>query len=209
MVDQNIVNYVKSSLSQGHSPDSVRQALASQGWDEGSINQAFAAAQGGAAPQGQAAPAPQGQPAAVQGAAQPGKRTTGVTIICILGFLVSALGIVTGVAGLLLGSLFGALGSVTGGTAEADLGSAFGALGSFVMLISITSMVIGIVAFIAFFMLLKMKKIGWWMVIILGLISIAIPFLQLNVDVIIGNVLTFVIWGVIIVYLVLKKNLFV
>ncbi|MFH0956349.1 MAG: hypothetical protein V1813_00645 [Candidatus Aenigmatarchaeota archaeon] len=175
MADQNLVDYVRSSLSQGYSADSVRQALVQQGWDPGSINEAFALASGSMRSQAYMAPTPQQG----QAAAQPGKRPMLVTVLCAIGFIFSVISILIGIAALLLGSLFGALGGSTLGGEENT--EALGMLGSLVMLASIIPLVTGAVGIAVFILLLKMKRKGFLLTIVLGAISIAYGIYTLNV----------------------------
>jgi hypothetical protein len=172
MADPNMVNYIRNSLSQGYSPDSIRQALVQQGWDQESIGQAFTEAGGsGAGAQ---------SPMQGQAGAQPGKRPMLVTILCVIGFIFSAIAILAGIATLVLGSLFGALGGTV--TINGEEGAeAAGVFGSLVMLASIVPLVTGALGIVAFALLLMMKRIGFFFTIALGVISIVLGIFTLNV----------------------------
>jgi hypothetical protein len=174
MADQNLVDYVRGSLSQGYSPDSIRQAMAQQGWDPGSINEAFAAAGGEQRPLAYGAQYQQQG----QAAAQPGKRPMLVTVLCVIGFIFSVISIITGIVALLLGSLFGALGGSALGGEDTE---ALGMIGSLVMLASIMPLVTGAAGIAVFILLLKMKRMGFLLTIVLGAISLVLGIFTLNV----------------------------
>jgi hypothetical protein len=202
MADQNMVAYIRDSLSQGHSLDSIRQALLSQGWDEVQINEAFAEAQ--------AAPGTQAIQAQTPQQTTTGKRPTEVTVICILGFLISVFFILTGIVTLFLGSLSASLGTGTltlEEGASSDVSDLSG-LGSLLIIFSGVPLLVGIIGFGAFYLLLKTNKIGWILVLILGIISMALGILQAAMGVFQFNIISLVFWGLIVAYLFLKRNLF-
>jgi hypothetical protein len=182
MIDQRMVNYIRSSLSQGYSADSVRQALAQQGWVQQQINEAFAEAQGG-----QAAGA-----AATHQLGTRGERTNGVTVICALGFLSSAIAIFSSLYLLVSTSalLYG-------------FEMVFGVNGLWTLsFLFLLPLLVGIVGFVSFYLLFKMKRTGLIMVYILGTISLASSVLGLNI-------LNAIIWAVILVYISKNRHLFV
>jgi hypothetical protein len=170
MANPSMVNYIKDSLSQGYSPDSIRRALVQQGWDQGSIGQAFTEAGSG----GQGTQVQQGQ------AGSTGGRPMLVTVLCVIGFIFSAATILIGIAALVLGSLFGALGGTV--TVNGEEGAeAAGMFGSLVMLVAIVPLVTGALGIVAFVLLLGMKRMGFFFTIALGLVSIILGIFTLNV----------------------------
>jgi len=192
-----MVAYIRNSLGQGHSPDSLRQALLSQGWEESQIDEAFAEAQGTAAT---------GTPKQ----ATPGKRPTIVTVICILGFLMSVLFVLTGILTLFVSSLFAPFGTgtLTSGEGVSSDVSDLSGFGSLLILFSAVPLIVGIIGFGTFYLLLKMNKIGWILVLILGIISIALGLLQIAMGVFQFNIISLAFWGLIVAYMLLKRNLF-
>lgn len=113
-------------------------------------------------------------------------RPAGITVICILGFLLSAF--------LLL-------------TAIVSLNAAQSGFGTEVFTIAgITSLITAAVMFLGFYLLFGMKKIGWILVNILMVISIVESLMNIRV---IGNLILLVIWAVIIIYLWTKRKSFV
>ena len=73
------------------------------------------------------------------------------------------------------------------------------------MIVGVIFLVLGIVDLIAYIMLFKMKRIGWLLVTVLGVISI---LMGIATDVM-SNVITIVITALIIIYLYTKRQLFV
>jgi len=144
--------------------------------------------------QQQSQPQPAAQPAAKPAApaASPGQRPLGVTILSILGILVSLLIILSGVT---LAGLSGMVGSAMN----------LGILTGNAMIVGVIFLVLGIVDLIAYIMLFKMKRIGWLLVTVLGVISI---LMGIATDVM-SNVITIVITALIIIYLYTKRQLFV
>ena len=117
-------------------------------------------------------------------------RPIGVTIIAILGIIFSFLMVFAGLAGFFLSDAIGA--------------DAFGGLGSLLSLVSVMALVIRVVGIIASVFLLKMKKIGMILVVIVGILSIIMSVLQFSTN----NLISIIIWAIIIAYLFKKKDLF-
>lgn len=189
MADERLVNYIRDNLSRGYSPDSLRQTLVNQGWNINQVDEAINIAQA-PSPQPQTPSAPQAKPS----------RPTGVTIICVLGFLGAILVLFSGI---LLAGLGGLMGGLTSGdeTVSMDLGG----LGSLLGLFGYVFIIIGIVDFVGFYLLLKMKRIGWIIITVMGIIFIAMNVINFSVN----NILGIVLWVIIIGYLFMKRKLFV
>ena len=119
-------------------------------------------------------------------------RPTGVTIIAILGIIVSLLALIGGL-------LIVAAGGLTEGLMMQTTGIA--GLGGFIMVMGAIAIILALVGFFAFYWLLKMKKAGFNLVIVIGIISIilAIPTI---------NIISIVLWLIIIIYLYTKRSLF-
>ena len=196
MVDENLANYIRDCLRSGYSIDSIKQTLIGQGWGYNQIEEAINYVQGYAQP----APAPNRMPAA---------RPTGVTVICILGFLSSVLMLVTGILALGLAGIMGGMGISVGGLSGAS--SLLGGLGSLLTIISLIPLVTGAIGLVAFYLLLKMKRIGWIIVTVLGIISIVLSVIQavlVGFD-IFSIALGVGLWAIILGYLWTKRKLFV
>lgn len=114
------------------------------------------------------------------------ERPTGVTVICILGFLGAILLIASGLMALTLGGI------MTG---------FFGSLGEFVSVIAGLVLILGVLEFVGLYWLWYMLKKGWTLVIILEIIGIIISLLYFDI---IGLMIS----GIIVVYLFMKKDLF-
>ena len=176
MPDERIVAYLREGLRKGYSVDSLRQTLLSQGWENAEVDEAISSIRGYTV----------SSPPGVQ---FPSRRPTGVTIICILGYVGSVLALVAGILSIFFSAIVVTAFPLPG------LDSLFAILGAL-------SLLLGIVGLVAFSLLLKMKKIGWIIVTIEGIISIIIGALTFNV-------LGIALWIIILVYLWRKKDLFV
>ncbi len=122
-----------------------------------------------------------------------------MTIVAILGIILSILTILGGVVFLGLGGLVAVAGA--GATMDAAL---IAGLSGMVMVFGVAFLVIGIISLIGFIMLLKMKKIGWILVTIFGIISIIMSLISNPI----GNIISIVITAIIIIYLYTKRQLF-
>ncbi len=65
-------------------------------------------------------------------------------------------------------------------------------------------MILGIAGFISFYFLLKMKKIGWTAVNVLGIASLILIIIQFSM----GQIPGMAIWIIILAYLWKKRNIF-
>ena len=119
------------------------------------------------------------------------QRPLGVTVICILGFLGAILGIVGGLGLIVVGSFF------SGAVMGAVPGFLAGMLGVFGGVL----IVLGIISFVVIYWLWQMKKIGWTLTLIIEIIGILLNLASFNI---IGLVIPVII----VVYLLLKKDLF-
>jgi|GEM_PF-4461122 len=129
-------------------------------------------------------------------------RPTGVTIIAILVLL-----------GALLTLFSGIMSFAIAGTAE-SLGAAFGAigLGGVIMVWGAVYVVLGLAGLAAFYMLLRMKKMGMALAILIGLITIAMILMNasaLTAEYVMSTVTGIAIQAVVILYLLKKRQLFV
>jgi hypothetical protein len=215
MADQRLVDYIIESLRSGYTADYLVQALLNQGWDMNQIREAINAAQGYPPPQ----PAPAAQPYQTQpaaksaGAAEPKTRPprpTGVTIICILGFLGAILMLFAGVLIVFLGQFFDQIMGVlplgnetfplniTGLTGAGEFGSLSGFLG-------MAFIILAIVDFAGFYLLWKMKKIGWIIITVVGVLTITLYAINFSINYIVSIIL----FAVIVVYLLTQRKLFV
>lgn len=132
---------------------------------------------------------------AAKAAPASGKRPTGVTVIVIIGFILSIL--------ILLGGIF--LFAVSG-VAE-SMGMVFGqsGLGLASTVAGVIAIVIGIVGLLSFYWLLRMKKLGLILVMLISIYQIIdgiIGLAQANVNLLI------ILWIIILVYLYTKRALF-
>jgi hypothetical protein len=137
-------------------------------------------------------PAASNAPKSAAQPATPGKRPLGVTIFSILGIIASLLVIM---AGVMLVGLMGVLETATGLGVFAGMG----------MIIGVVYIILGIVELIAYIMLFKMKRIGWIIVTVLGIIFIIMGLAQ---DVM-SNIISVVITAIILIYLYTKRQLYV
>ena len=124
---------------------------------------------------------------------KPSARPIGVTIISVLGMIVSIMIVLMGLLAILLGAAFGAL-----------FGPAVTAFGG---LVGVIFIIIGGIIFIANWFLWKMKKIGWILVIIFEVIGLLAAILTLPVNIILG-IVEIIINGLVIFYLYENRNLF-
>lgn len=233
MADRRIIDYIRENMQRGFSADSIKQALAQQGWNSREISEAFNEAHGYGPPQqpepqpqspygpprrydthdsseprrempAQQQPGPSQHPQQAQqkeAARKPAfHRPTGVTIICVLGFISALGGIFIGLLGVLFTGLFAGLLGAVGGEAAAGAGS-FASLG---FIISLMPMVLGIVQLVAFFMLLKMKKMGFVLVLIIEIIQIVVGVMTMALSMFLVPLAL-----IIVIYLLLKRDLFV
>ncbi len=141
-------------------------------------------------------------------------RPTGVTVICVLVFILSILETIGGVA------YFGfrAIAGVASGAAD-FLGVVIylccpgpGLLGGADLYIFVTAavgaiyLVAGLVGLVASYLLLKMKRTGWILVTIIGIISIIVNLLSITSGATIN--LSFILWIIVLIYLYTKRSLF-
>jgi hypothetical protein len=139
-----------------------------------------------------------------------GARPTGVTLFCILGFLTAALLIAAGILILTIGPLVGAglgydneslPGNQTGfpGTGVTGLLSNFS---------GVMFLLLGAVELLGFILLWKMKKIGWFIVTAVGLITIAMNLISNLASFDINSILIVVLVVLITSYIFTKRKLF-
>lgn len=121
------------------------------------------------------------------------ERPLGLTIICILGFIMALLYIVGSAYMLLMGgammAYFGVMGSLAAG------------MGGLLMAISILALLLSIAFLISLVWLWQMKRIGWAIAMVLNIILIIIGLANFNVF---GVILALII----VIYLYVKRGLF-
>lgn len=213
MVDERLVIYIKDCMRKGYSLDYIRQMLVNEGWKANQVDEAINFVQ---AP----SPPPPGSPPAQAKQKAPSKkpsvslRPTGVMVICILGFLLSVLALLTGIVSIGLAGILGGLDiplTVDGETASIT----FGEVVSLFTILGLITLIMGVVGLVGFYLSLKMKKTGWIIVTVLGVIQIAVilipTMLTFSIEGLLNlnTILPIAIWVVIIAYLFTKRNLFV
>lgn len=121
------------------------------------------------------------------------ERPLGLTIICILGFIMALLYIVGSAYMLLMGgammAYFGVMGSLAAG------------MGGLLMAISILALLLSIAFLISLVWLWQMKRIGWAIAMVLNIILLIIGLANFNVF---GVILALII----VIYLYVKRGLF-
>ncbi|UCD04202.1 MAG: hypothetical protein JSW73_00960 [Candidatus Woesearchaeota archaeon] len=122
-------------------------------------------------------------------------RPLGVTIIAVLGIL-GALITILGGLGASVGGTF--LSTFSGGTVAGLIS------GALLIALGIVLIIVGIIWLVSYYWLFKMKKLGWQLVIIFGIISLILNIIGFAAASKLGIVLTVII----IVYLWIKKDLF-
>ncbi len=232
MVDNSLLNYIKDSLERGFREDYIKQTLIDQGWNSQDINDAFNQVHGygrdqphpheehpHAPPQHQEQSTPentnktttQTEPTQQQ---IPSKRTTGITVISSLGILSAVMALLLGAISLGVGAFIG-IGSdiLPMGPENITAPAGVEGIGFLLNIMGFVYIIIGVVGLVGFYLLLKMKKIGWIIIILIGFLQVAsflMSFLSsFNILEIIYNTPVIVLWIVIIVYLYMKRKLFV
>lgn len=195
MADKQIARYIRNGLSQGYSIDSLRRALLKKGWPAQDVDVAINELQG----------APQQAQRAQPG--YPPQRPTGVLIISILGILVSVFAILGSLAMIGFGGFLASGGgdffNFTGSFDGMPLG--IEDAGTLLIILGVIPLALGIFGLIGYILLLKMKKIGWYLVTAIGIITIIMGVLTFTIM----TIVTIVIWIIILAYLVTKRQLFV
>lgn len=186
-IDKELLDYVKSGISKGYPIITLRQQLAKEGWDLQEIDHAINSVGVGAesSVNEQAGPVPEDKEPIDK---KTSKRPLPVTIIAILTLLGSLMMIG-------LGSMIVFFGGVVDSMIP---------MAGFSMVLGIIPIVIGVIGLIAFYFLFKMKRIGWLLVMIVGIVSIIQGILTSFMN----NLVSIILWIIIIVYLFLKKDLF-
>ncbi len=183
MADQRLVDYIKENLARGYSVDYLMQLLIDQGWDIGELNEAVSTAHGHdpAPPRPPEAPHP---PAASKPATQniqPAqgipRRPAGVTIISLFGFLGSAAMLALGALMIIFGGIVSALPgaellNATGGEGSPGLSVISFAFGLFGIWYGIVQIIISAIGLFSYYLLWKMKKAGWMLIIAWTLIGL-------------------------------------
>lgn len=225
MTDQRLIDYIRENLQMGNSADYLTQILLDQGWGIDEINDAFGIVQGRtprenayplaqspAPPSGtqQAAATPAQAVAPVQQAKK--RRPKSITIICVLCFLSAIMMLIAGVLMIGLGSIIGGSDMIlTGGMGFPFSGNetsmlGLGEIGSLFGFLGVAFIILGIVNLLGFFLLWKMRKAGWIIVTLSGIITIVIYVINFSFNYM--TILSMALFAIIIVYLLLKRKLF-
>ena len=194
MIDERLINYIKNGLEKGYSLNSLRQALINSGWDINQVNEAIDYVRNYSL----------STQTHSQTLKHPVTRPTGITVICVLGFLFSIFMLIMGIILLGFAPMLGNI-EISTEFVNQSFSATLGGFTPLFYAFGLITLIISIVAFIAFYLLWKMKKTGLIIVIIVGIISIIQSLISFNTNNIIGIVL----WIIIIGYLWTKRNLFV
>ncbi len=195
MVDERLVIYIKDCMRKGYSLDYIRQMLVNEGWKANQVDEAINFVQAPSPPPPGSPPAQAKQKAPSKKPARP-KRPRGVTILAVLGIILSVISLASGVLVLTAGGVL----SFLGGTDTAL--TLLGFLGSFTMIIGIINLAVGLFGFIAYFLLFKMKRSGLIMVILIAITSLGPSVMNFDI-------ISILLTGLILVYLIANRNLFV
>lgn len=114
------------------------------------------------------------------------KRPTGVSIICILGFI---------------GAILQIIGGITMAAFSDMVASAIAWDPSSMMALGVITLIIGIITFIGVYWLWKMLKKGWTIVMVLEILGLIIGIATMNI-------ISIVIALIILIYLWMKRALF-
>lgn len=131
-------------------------------------------------------------------------RPTGVTILSVFGIAWSVLSIPAGIAAFILPKYLETY------SAEQGMQISFGSLAGYEIL-GATSIIMGIASLFAFYLLLKMKKAGWSLVMMLSIASIIIGIIFAmiyGILFLINSIFSVFISIIIMIYLWTKKDLF-
>jgi len=203
MVDERLISYIRECLRRGFSENFVRETLLNQGWDINEINEAINIVTSYSSPS-QTYSNPPLPPLKETTQSRTTSRPTGVTIICVLVFLISILMLITGVFSMFFSEIMKGF-SFSGTIGNTAILATFNEAGLLFSLLGFMMIIFGVVGLIAFYLLLKMKKMGSIIVTIVGIVSIIQSLISFNIN----NVLGIVLWVIIIAYLWTKRNIFV
>ncbi|NIP40244.1 MAG: hypothetical protein GTN39_01840 [Candidatus Aenigmarchaeota archaeon] len=208
MIDERLIDYIRDNLRKGYSLDSLRKVLIDEGWDPNQVNEAINYVQNISPPASPPVPSPHPSwsPPEEEETRKP-SRPTGVTIICILGFLGAILLLISGVLLVGLGGIIVNTGIPFLGneTASVTLGGFGSVLGPLLDLMGFVLIALAVIYFVSFYLLLKMNRIGFVLVILLGLLQIIGSAISFSMN----NATMIVLWAIIIAYLFIKRKFFV
>jgi hypothetical protein len=162
---------------------------------------------------------PQARPAEQTQQAQPAKsqtpqeqktrptRPTGITIICVFGIIYSVFSLLFAIAAVVFVGLFAGLDLGLGDQTVLDTPLLIPTeqVVFLVNLMAYLSIVISIIYIVGFYLLLKMKRIGWIIITIMGMIAIILDVLSLSIT----NIPSIAVVAIILIYLFTKRKLFV
>jgi hypothetical protein len=143
-------------------------------------------------------------------AKKPGSRPTGVTLFCVLGFLTAGLLIAAGILILTIGPLVGVGPGYDNGSLPGNQTGfpGTGVTGMLSIFSGVMFLLLGTVEFAGFLLLWKMKKIGWFIVTAVGLITIAMNLVSNLASFDINSILIVVLVVLITSYIFTKRKLF-
>ena len=190
MVEKRLIDYFRKGLSQGYSIESLRKSLIRQGVHERDVDEALQYIQ-------------KKQPAAPEEEGK--KRPVGVIIIFILGLLGS-------IGSVIFGAIFAFLDPAVLYGPEV-LALFPDSILNQLFTIGVVNLVIGIIGLLAYILFFQMKKIGWILVILIGIFGIAYGIINLAISGFDVTLLYSYIGGliyniIILAYVFLKKDLF-
>lgn len=230
MIDQKLLDSLKTKLDNGKTPEEAKELLSGEGWDEEHIDEALNMVESTEdsddfpeeekIEEPKAEDFPEEKPKELPGEKPEdfpeekpkelpkkpkGQRPVMLSVISVIGILFSILGLLGGITLLGLSGL-DMLGGLTG-----DAGNPILELLGFGGLVTGTIvLVINIAALVGFYMLFRMKRLGWILVMITGVISVILGLLSLVQSFAIFG-LTFpltLVWLVIVAYLFLEREIF-
>lgn len=214
MIDEKLVNYIKESLKGGQSEESIKKLLIEQGWSEEDLSEAFNTIKRNEQPNVNITELPKTKNVSalpednklderktIQN--QP-KRPIGVLIISILGFISGFVSVLGGILLLVFGSELS--------LSEFWLGVNqlfFHSINILLILLGILFIFLGAVEIFGSFLLFKMRRIGWLIVMILGILFIILSVLNIPLYNILSALPGISFQILIILYLLIKRKLFV
>ena len=130
------------------------------------------------------------------------QRPTGVTLICVLGFIQALMMIGSGLYVFYFGSVLSGAGAGAG-----SIGMAFGILGMIFSAMALIPVFIGLLLLVAFYWLWNMKRSGWTIVVILQILALLFSLAgTAMMDP--ASIINLVLSGAILYYLFTNKKLF-
>jgi len=219
MVNEKLVDFIRDGLRKGYSINYLERTLINEGWDINQVDEAINIVQTPPPPPSSTPPPspPLTWPPTAQAEQQaPSKRPatskssrpTGVTVICVLGFLGALVLLLSGILLTGIGGIIGNIGlpgMLGNETASITLGGFGSLLGPLLDLMGFVLIALAVIYFAGFYLMLKMEKTGFVLVIVLGLVQIIGGAMSFSMN----SATMIVLWIIIIGYLLTKRKLFV